>query len=218
MTTPAVRPNAAEVDRFRARGAGPRLIRLHLVSRQVPLALAILAGCGVVFQLGLRLDWVQGDGPLAQQMPVMVEAAAAAVIAASTRSPFGESELAHGRLLPYLRLGAVLGLTLAAVGLLAAGTAGGRLPDGTWAQARNVIGMTGLGLVSATLFGGALAWIGPIAYAAVTEFALTAAWKSPWIWPARPPHDLGAELCALLVLALGLVLIAVRGPLITARE
>ena len=34
---------------------------------------------------------------------------------------------------------------------------------------------------------------------------------SPWLWPARPPHDTGAAICAGLVLLSGLVVITVRG-------
>ena len=32
---------------------------------------------------------------------------------------------------------------------------------------------------------------------------LAAHWTTPWIWPARPPHDRGAAICAALVLAAG---------------
>jgi hypothetical protein len=35
--------------------------------------------------------------------------------------------------------------------------------------------------------------------------------RTPWIWPARPPHDLGAVLCAGLVFTAGMLLIMVRG-------
>ncbi|MET8043302.1 hypothetical protein ABZU25_20860 [Micromonospora sp. NPDC005215] len=34
---------------------------------------------------------------------------------------------------------------------------------------------------------------------------------TPWMWPARPPYDVGAALCAGLVFVAGVVLIAVRG-------
>ena len=37
---------------------------------------------------------------------------------------------------------------------------------------------------------------------------------TPWIWPARPPHDVGGALCAAVVFAAGLAVITVRG----ARE
>jgi hypothetical protein len=59
---------------------------------------------------------------------------------------------------------------------------------------------------------------GPVAYAAVTEFVLTAAWCTPWFWPARPPHDTGAALCTALVLVIGVVLLAVRGPRDSSKE
>ena len=36
-------------------------------------------------------------------------------------------------------------------------------------------------------------------------------WTTPWLWPARPPHDLGGALCAGLVFAAGIVAATVRG-------
>jgi hypothetical protein len=45
----------------------------------------------------------------------------------------------------------------------------------------------------------------------ITETGLAAAWTTPWLWPARPPHDRGAAICAALVFAAGTVVITVRG-------
>jgi hypothetical protein len=81
--------------------AGLRLLRLHSASRRVPVAVAAIAACAAMLRLGLQHHW----GAQAQQVPLVIEAATATIIAASTRSPFGESERATGRWLPYLRLG-----------------------------------------------------------------------------------------------------------------
>ena len=78
--------------------------------------------------------------------------------------------------------------------------------------------MTGIGLLSAAVLGGAFGWTGPMAYWLVTEAALAAGWTTPWVWPARPPHDRGGAICACLVFAAGLVLITVRGPRESGRE
>jgi hypothetical protein len=117
--------------------------------------------------------------------------------------PFGEPERATGRWLPYLRLGAAAALTAIAFGALAAGTTGGLLPGGTLALLRNLAGPTGIGLLSAAVVGGAFGWTGPFAYLIVTEVALTGHPTTPWVWAARPPHDLGGALCAVLVFAAG---------------
>ena len=84
---------------------------------------------------------------------------------------------------------------------------------------RNVAGLTGIGLLCAAVLGGGLAWIGPVGYPAVGAYALHAKWHglaptTPWIWPARPPHDIGVALCAALVFASRTASITVRG----ARE
>jgi hypothetical protein len=188
-----------------------RLLLLHLISRRVPAAVAVLAACGVLLRVGLHWHWIYATGPQAQELPVMIEGAAAAAIAVVTASPFGEPERATGRWLPYLRLADALGLTLAAIGVLAAGAAAAGLPGGAAAITRNVVGLTGLGLLSAAVLGGLLAWIGPMAYAVVAEFAIIEAWTTPWMWPARPPHDWGAALCAALAFALGLTVTTLRG-------
>jgi hypothetical protein len=207
-----------------ARVAGPgrgwlRLAWLYLVSRRVPAAAGLLAGFGALLWAALHWRWSVSGGPAAAiVIPLAIEAGAAAVIAVTTYGPFGEPERATGRWLPFLRLGAAVALTAAAIGALAAGSTGGELPGGFVALARNVAGMTGTGLLCAALLGGILAWTGPMAYLVLTETALAGGATTPWIWAGRPPHDVGGALCAGLVFAAGLVLVTVRGVRESARD
>ena len=212
-------PGAASAPAARPGPAWLRLAWLYLVSRRAPVALALLAGLGALLWAALRWHWNVAGGPAAQVMfPLVTEAGAAAVIAATTYGPFGEPERATGRWLPYLRLGAALALTAAAIGALALGSTGGGLPGGCAAMARNVAGMTGVGLLCAIVLGGTLAWTGPVAYWVLAEAALANGLTTPWIWPARPPADHGGAICAYLVFAAGLALITVRGVRETARD
>jgi len=190
-----------------------RLARLHLSSRRAATATGVIAACAAVLWLALHRPWNTYG---AVQLPLLCETACAVVIAAATASPFGEPERATGRWLPYLRLGTTLALTVASVGVLVAAGTGGTLAGGPLAVVRNVAGLVGLGLLGATLLGGALAWIGPTTYMVVAVYAVYTQWhgpalSSPWLWPARPPHDAGAAICAGLVLVTGLVAITVRG-------
>ena len=191
--------------------AGLRLVWLYLASRRVPAALVALAACAAVLRAALEGHWIGGPDPGAQQVPLLLEAGTASVIAVTAYSPFGEPERVTGRWLPWLRLGTVVALTGAAVGMLAAGAAAAQLPDGSLAVLRNVVGTTGIGLLAAGVIGGALAWIGPMTYTVMAEYALLAGWTSPWVWPGRPPHDRGAAVCAALVFAGGTAVITVRG-------
>jgi hypothetical protein len=159
----------------------------------------------------LRFALLHHWGAQVQQVPLVIEAATATIIAATTGSPFGESERATGRWLPYLRLGLALALTAIAVAALAAGSAGAHLAGGELELLRNVAGLLGIGLLSASLLG-AYAWVGPIAYAVVAEYALTADWTSPWIWPGRSPHDPAAAIWAVLIFVVGVAVIATWGP------
>jgi hypothetical protein len=195
---------------------GARLVRLHLASRRALTCLLALAACAVALRTALH--WMPGGGVASRQLPLTIEAGAAAVIGVTTRSPFGEPERATGRWLPFLRLGATMAVAGAAIGALAAGSASAHLAGGALGMLRDLAGLTGIALLAAALLGGSLAWVGPLAYLVVTLHALGAAWTTPWIWPARPPHDLGAALCAALVFAAGVTVITVRGARDSARE
>jgi len=189
------------------------LARLYLVSRRVPMALALLALLGALLWSALHWHWNVAGGAAAQQfIPLTIETGAAALVAVTTYGPFGEPERAAGRWLPWLRLGAAVALTAVAFGALAAGAAAGGMPGGTPALLRNFGGMVGVGLLAAVIVGGAFSWAGPMAYLLITEGALAHRSTTPWVWPTRPPHDRGGVICACLVIAAGLVLITVRGP------
>jgi hypothetical protein len=209
-------PTAAP-DR-RARPARPsrtarRLLWLHAASRRVPAAIAAIAACAIGLRIALLGHW---DSYGALQLPLVFEAGAAAAITVTTASPIGEPERLTGRWLPYLRLGVTLALTAAAVGALAAAGTGTHLAGGTLDVLRNVAGITGIGLLCAATISGGLAWIGPAAFLIPGLYALYTQWHhpaltTPWLWPGRPPHDLGGAICAGLVFAAGLAAITVRG-------
>jgi hypothetical protein len=190
-----------------------RLVRLHAASRRLPAALILLAACAAGLRGALYGHW---DSYGALQLPLIFEAGCAAVIAVTAGSPFGEPERATGRWLPFLRLGATVTLTGLAVGALAVAGAGLPLAGGFADIARNVAGLTGIGLLCATVLSGPLAWTGPLAYLMLGLYGLYTDWhpptlSTPWIWPARPPYDAGGALCAAVVFAAGLAAITIRG-------
>lgn len=197
----------------RLSSSGLRLARLHLASRQAPAALAAIAACAIALRIALHWPW-NTYGAL--QLPLIFETGCAAAVAITTASPFGEPERATGRWLPFLRLGTVLVLAMASAGALTAATTGMDLTGGSVAVLRNLAGLIGIGLLCGAVLGGALAWTGPLTYLIIGIYALYTQWHgpaltTPWIWPARPGDDLGAAICAGLVLTAGLVLITVRG-------
>ena len=119
---------------------------------------------------------------------MILEAAAAVVIAVTTHGPFGEAERATGRWLPYLRLGSALALTGVAIGLLQLGVTGASLNGGVLVLASNVIGITGIGLLTSLVTGGLLAWILQLGYLAFAEYALHRGLAQP-VDLAGPPAD-----------------------------
>jgi hypothetical protein len=210
--TSARTPQAAPATTARGILSGPRLAWLHLRSRRVPAGILALAICGGLLHAVLRFNWTFDSGRYAQLVPMIIAAGAAALIAMTAHSPFGEAERVTGRWLPYLRLGTAAGMCAAAVGLLQLGVAGMSLNEGVLVLARNVIGFTGLGLLCSLVTGGLLAWTLPLGYMAFCQYALLASWTAPWTWPGRPPGDRGAWICACLSLAAGLLLFTIRGP------
>jgi len=211
---------SASASAARRLAAGTRLAWLHLRSRRVPSALLALALCGGALRAMLHWHLASG-GALDQQGPMVIEAGAAVFVAMTTHSPFGEAERATGRWLPYLRLAAALALTGIAIGALQLGALqlgvtgaflnGPAEPGGVLILARNVIGITGIGLLASPVTGGLLAWIPQLGYLGFAEYALNEAWRNPWTWPVRPPADRGAWICAVLVFAVGLAAVTFRG-------
>jgi hypothetical protein len=210
VTVRAVADARLRTPEASAMTAGARLAWLHLRSRRVPAAVLALAVCGAALRAVVHWQLTSG-GALAQQTPMIVEAAAAVVIVVTTHGPFGEAERATGRWLPYLRMSAALALTGAAIALLQLGVTGASLNGGVLTLARNVIGITGIGLLASLVTGGPLAWIPQLGYVAFAEYALNGAWRNPWTWPVRPPTDRGAWICAALVFAVGLAAFSLRG-------
>jgi hypothetical protein len=197
-----------------------RLVRLYATSRRIPAALTAIAACAAGLRIALAGHW---DSYGALQLPLVFEAGAAAAITVTTQSRLGDPERVAGRWLLFLRLAATLALTVAAASALAAAGTGGHLAGGALDVMRNVAGMTGIGLLCAAALGGGLAWSGPTVYLVVGVYALYTQWHgpaltTPWIWPARPPRDLGAAICAGLVFAAGMAVFTVRGARDPAGE
>jgi hypothetical protein len=211
-TAEVLKPPAVPAGAMRRIPAGIRLTWLHLRSRRAPAGVIAFAVCGALLRAALHWHWTFASGPYAQQVPMIIEAGAATAIAVTAHSPFGEAERATGRWLPYLRLLTAVGLTGLAIALLQLSVTGGSLNEGVLALARNVIGITGIGLLCSLVTGGLLAWTLPMGYMVFCQYALLEAWTAPWTWPVRPPADRGAWICACAVFAAGLLLFTILGP------
>ncbi len=101
---PVLKPPTAFLGTTSRLPGGIRLTWLHLRTRRVPAGVIALAACGAVLHAALHWHWTFNSGVYAQQVPMIIEAGAAAVIAVTAHSPFGEQERAAGHWLPFLRL------------------------------------------------------------------------------------------------------------------
>jgi hypothetical protein len=182
----------------------PRLLWLHLLSRRTCPALILIITIAAV--LRAVQPWTQGPGEFAAMLPLVLAVAAAVVISASTRSPFGEPERATHPL-PRLRLIQVTTLLLPAAGLL--GLA--RLGHDPLSAIRNLAGFTGLALMTAAVISAPLSWITPLAYAIYCGGPIDIHAITLWSWPALPAGNHPATLIALLLLGAGITSITRAG-------
>jgi hypothetical protein len=205
--------------------AAARLAWLHLRGRRAPAALVALLACGAALWASLHYHWWLGTGNAADELPMILEGCAAGIIAVTTHSPFGEPERVTGRRLAFLRAALVLALCAAAVGFFALGAAaaydprsGVYLAGGILPVVRNILGMTGIGLIFCLVTGALIAWVGPLAFSAVAQFALMANYSEPLTWPTRSPADRGGWIAAMVVFAVGLAAFTIRGPRIRPTD
>jgi hypothetical protein len=178
----------------------PRLVWLHLRSRRAPLATALIIAIAAV--LRLMQPWATGPGPFAGTLPLVLVVGGASIIAASTQAAFADPERATWPA-PRLRLIQVAAFVLAAAGLL--GLA--RLGHDPLAAIRNLAGLTGLALITATLISAPLAWITPLAFVLYCGGEIDAQAVSLWSWPALPSSNHTAALIAVLFLGAGIIAI-----------
>jgi hypothetical protein len=186
-----------------------RLIRLHLNSRRTPHALVLLAAIAAILHASHP---VTKDAGLQSQVTLMLlTAAAAAVIAASARAPFGEPEHTASSSLPTLRLTHLTVLTTAATATLATAAWTATYGMSPPAILRNAIGLTGMALLTAALLGAHLAWTTPLAYVIYCSGQLDQQTSNLWTWPTQPASNHTATAIAAALLASGITSVALSG-------
>jgi len=141
--------------------------------------------------------WAGRTSPADIILPLVTALLPAAVIAGSTGHPFGELERVAARPLAPLRL-VHLGL-LVAVALVSVTV---RHPGS--AAARDLVGLTGVALLTAAVLGAHLSWTVPIGYAVVCIGAGSLDRPNLLVWPLLPAADRGAAAVAAVLLGLGL--------------
>src|SRR5262249_30154840 len=152
------------------------LLSLHALSRRLPVAIAAIITSGVALRVALHWPW-NTYGAL--QLPLIAEAACAICITMATVNPFGEVERASGHRLPLLRLSTLLTLLTVATATLTTATVGAHVAGGVLELLRNLVGLTGLGLLAAAVLGGSLGWTAPTAYLILGLYALYTRWHGP---------------------------------------
>jgi hypothetical protein len=180
-------------------------MQLYLRSRLAGWAVVILAVIGVLSWIGLRQAMETGSG--VSFSLILMPLLPAVVIGASTRSPFGDTELSVGRSLPLLRFAHLAGLL--ACGALALGLAasGWSLESIKWELVRNMAGYSGLAFVGARVLGSGICWVVPLGYGVVTLMVDS---DSRWAWLSRLPADRWSMTVATTLIVAGLLMVTLQ--------
>jgi len=183
-----------------------QLIGLHLRGRQTGRGLVALAAIAAAVRASQ--PWTSGAGLFPQVVLLLFAAAAATAVAAGTHNPFGEVEHTASSPLPLLRAAHLLTLTGVALAVTAAAAL-----TATYGIAllRNLVGFTGIALLTAGLLGAHLAWTVPLGYVLYCGGEVDLRIDSLWAWPTRPGADRAAAAIALVLLLAGLVLVGLAG-------
>lgn len=186
-----------------------RLTRLYLDSRQTGRTLILLAATAGALRASQPVT--KDPGVFGELTLLLLTLAGAAIIAAATRNPFGETEHTASSPLPALRLAHLTILTATATATVAA--AGWTASYGISAPAilRDLAGFTGIALLTAAVLGAHLAWTLPLGYLMYCGAELDAQASSLWSWPILPASNHAAAAIAAALLTAGITAATIAG-------
>ena len=205
-------------------------LRSRLVGRSaLTLAFTFLAAWGLSwFLISQQISGV-GHGGLTP-IQLLATLLAACILGASIHSPFGDAERTVAYTLSPLRLGHLSGLLiwsvlLLVIALLAFDLHGARPAYPFLVLVRNLVGFTGLALLTARLLGARISWILPVALG-ISPFVLLVASRNAvsrtteliLSWQLQSGGDKVSWTIALVLFAAGLGLICIFGPQEPADE
>jgi hypothetical protein len=186
-----------------------RLVRLHLDSRRTRRALILLAAVAVIVRTSRPVT--KDTGLFPQSTLMLLAVAAAAVIAAGTRTPFGEPEHTASSSLPALRLTHLLTLTATATATLAFAAGTATYGISAAAMLRNLTGFTGIALLTAAFLGAHLSWTIPLGYVMYCGAELDQQVSNLWTWPTQPTSNHTATAIAAALLIAGITAVSFTG-------
>lgn len=181
-----------------------RLCYLYLRSRLSGWTVGGLAVIGVICWLWLRQAHAIH---LMEVALLIVPLMTSAVIGASTRSPFGDTESSVSYPLPILRFSHLAGLLICATAVLGLSTYGWDGESISVEFVRNLAGFTGLALLGARFLGSGICWIIPLGYGVISLMVES---RSRLAWPREIPADHWSLFVAVTLMVVGLFVVVFR--------
>jgi len=182
-----------------------------LRSRRVDLSLLCLVGVGIVAYWLARTNFFMPIVIDGKAIPLnalfIIPLASAVVVGTSMYSPFGEIEQVVSRPLADFRFVHLIGLFAWSIATLAFSAVVWRQEYAELVVLRNLIGFTGLALLSVPFLGSRLSWVIPFIFGmlALRIGMIEADIVAWWAWPYHPAQSSIAAVLALALLVVGIL-------------
>jgi hypothetical protein len=197
------------------------MIGLYVKSHRLGRAVLLLFALGVVAwmwgQYLFHMPSLRSSETVLVPVILIVPVASAVVVGVSTRTWMGDFERIAPRRLALCRLAHALILCAIGVACLVPAMDSGFDSYGSVAALRNILGYTGLAFLCASLAGGGLSWVLPLAYALPVPLLGVDQYHNVlwWAWPLQPANSYLSWMWALAFFVVGLSAYVARAPLDT---
>lgn len=194
------------------------MTKLYVKSRQLRQAVLLLLVLGIIAwawgQYQLHLPSLRTSETVLVPVILVVPLASAIVIGLSTRTWLSDIESISPRRLAWWRLAHALILCAIGAAFLVPAMDSGHSSYGALAALRNILGYTGLAYLCASVAGGELSWMLPLAYAlpaplfGVNEDRSIASWA----WSLQPAGSYTSWVWALVFIVIGIGAFVAHAP------
>ncbi|MEW1545245.1 hypothetical protein [Streptomyces tsukubensis] len=184
----------------------PWPVLLYSRSRGLPSTVAVLVVTALAAAwFAPRLVRADGFADPANRLPLVLVAPLVAAVAIGTglHTPSDELDRAASRVWWWPRLLHLLGLTGLAAGAFALAVTGSPEVYGSPAAIRNLLGCTGITLLTAVVAGAGVGWLPTVSYGALAYLLLQDPASGPAGWAVRPGPEAGPWTVAVVLYAAG---------------
>ena len=194
------------------------MIKLYMKSRQLGRSVLMLFVLGIASwvwgRYQLSLPSLRSSETVLIPVILVIPVACAVVVGLSTRTWMSDLEDVSPRRLAWWRFSHALILFVIATAFLAPVMDSGYAAYSSSAAFRNILGYVGLAYLCASVVGGELSWMLPLAYALPLPLLGVNEYGNPesWAWSLQPAGSVGSWVWALTFIVIGTVMFTAHAP------